>query len=158
MTTTAFHSITTGAAFTLALLGAAVSITAAQAAPAPPNPCKLATVAEIEQIVGPLKSAPRATDPKSGEITCAYEPAKGPSFIDISLHDGDLAAWKKSNGGKNAVMVPEFGPGAFATPDFQDFAEVYAKKGDFVLRISVPKSAQGVETVKAIARKALPRL
>ena len=77
MTTTAFHSITTGAAFSLALLGAAVSITAAQAAPAPPNPCKLATVAEIEQIVGPLKSAPRATDPKSGEITCAYEPAKG---------------------------------------------------------------------------------
>ena len=139
------------------LLGAG-SIGNAGAAPALPNPCKLATVAEIEQIVGALKEAPKATDPASGEITCTYAPAKGPSFIDISLHDGDLAAWKTRNGGKNAVAVPEFGSGAFATPDFQDFAELYAKKGNFILRVSVPKGPQGVETVKAIARKALPRL
>ncbi|MEO6407137.1 MAG: hypothetical protein ABIO45_00075 [Burkholderiaceae bacterium] len=146
------------ASFGAAILVAAGSIGAAWSAPAVPNPCKLATVAEIEQIVGPLKGAPRATDPASGEITCSYEPAKGPSFIDISLHNGDIAAWKTRNGGKNPVAVPEFGNGAFSTPDFQDFAEVYVKKGDLILRVSVPKGPQAVEMVKAIARKALPRL
>ena len=124
----------------------------------PPNPCRLATVAEIEQIVGSLKGAPRATDPKSGEITCTYEPAKGPSFIDITLHEGDIVALKRQNGGKNPSAAPEFGADAFTTPDFQDFAEVYAKKGAWILRVSVPKGPQAVELVKSIARKALPRL
>jgi len=122
------------------------------------DPCKLVTVAEMQQIVGPLKEAPRATDPASGEITCTYSPATGPTFVDVTLHDGDLAAWKQRNGGKNAVSLPEFGNGAFATPDFQGFAEVYATKGSVILRVSVPKGPLAVETVKAITRKALPRL
>jgi hypothetical protein len=141
----------------LAALGPGAALPT-RAAPATPDPCKLVTVAEMQQIVGTLDGAPKATDPKSGEITCTYTPAKGPSFVDVSLHDGDLAAWKKRNGGKNPVAVAEFGADAFVTPDFQDFAELYAKKGSLVLRISVPKGPQSVETVKAIARKALPRL
>jgi len=148
---------TPGWAIVLALLGTSSALPA-RAAPATPDPCKLVTVAEMQQIVGALDGAPRATDPKSGEITCSYTPAKGLRFVDVSLHDGDLAAWQKSNGGKNPVAVTEFGAGAFVTPDFQDFAELYAKKGSLVLRISVPKGPQSVETVKAIARKALPRL
>jgi hypothetical protein len=40
----------------------------ATAASAIADPCKLVTVVEIQQIVGPLSEAPRATDPKSGEI------------------------------------------------------------------------------------------
>ena len=141
----------------LALLGTGSALPAT-AAPATPDPCKLVTVAEMQQIVGTLDGAPKATDPKSGEITCTYTPAKGLSFVDVSLHDGDLAAWKKRNGGKNPVAAAEFGADAFVTTDFQDFAELYAKKGSLVLRISVPKGPQSVETVKAIARKALPRL
>ena len=38
----------------------------AYAAPALPDPCKLITVAEMQQIVGPLKGRPEGTDPKSG--------------------------------------------------------------------------------------------
>jgi hypothetical protein len=140
-----------------ALLAAGPALIAS-AAPPMPDPCKLVTVAEMQQIVGPLSGAPRATDPKSGEITCTYSPAKGPSFVDISLHDGDLAAWRKRNGGKNPVALPEFGNDAFVNPDFQDFADLYAKKGSLILRVSLPKGPQAVEAVKAIARKALPRL
>ena len=44
------------------------------------------------------------------------------------------------------------------TPDFENFAELYAKKGALVLRVSVPKGPQAIEVVKAVARKALPRL
>ena len=131
---------------------------AAHAAPPPPDPCKLVTVAEMQQIVGPLSGAPKGTDPKSGEITCSYTPAKGPSFVDVTLHEGDLAAWKKRNGGKNPLAVPEFGADAFINPDFQDWADLYAKKGALILRVTMPKGAQSIEAVKAIARKALSRL
>jgi len=130
----------------------------AYGAPALPDPCKLITAAEMQEIVGPLKSAPKATDPKSGEISCGYEPSKGPSFVDIALHDGDLAAWKKSNGGKNPVALPEFGNGAFVNADFNDYADLYAKKGSVILRVTMPKGPQSVEAVKAIARKALVRM
>ncbi|HSC62786.1 MAG TPA: hypothetical protein VLD35_04075 [Caldimonas sp.] len=131
---------------------------AAYAAPAPPDPCKLVTVAEMQQMMGPLSGAPTSTDPKSGEISCSYSPAKGPSFVEITLHDGDLAGWKKRNGGKNPVAVPEFGADAFINPDFQDWADLYAKKGGLILRVTMPKGAQSMEAVKAIARKALARL
>jgi len=142
-----------------ALLAAALALAfgAARAAP-PPDPCKLITVAEMQQIIGPLNGAPTGTDPKSGEISCSYTPSKGPSFVEVTLHDGDLAAWKKRNGGTNPVAVPEFGADAFINPDFQNWADLYAKKGGVILRVTMPKGAQSMEAVKAIARKALARL
>ena len=97
----------------------------ATAASTIPDPCKLVTVAEIQQIVGPLS---------------------------------DLAAWKKRNGGKSPLALPEFGSDAFVNPDFEDSADLYAKKGSLILRVTMPKGPQSVEAVKAIARKALPRL
>ncbi len=130
----------------------------AYAGPAIPDPCKLITVAEMQKIVGPLKRAPEGTDPKSGEISCGYVPSKGPDFIDIALHDGDLAAWKKRNGGKNPLALPEFGSDAFVNPDSNDWADLYAKKGNLILRVTMPKGPQSIETVKAIARKALERM
>jgi len=42
----------------------------AHAATGIPDPCKLITVAEMQQIVGSLKGVPEGTDPKSGEISC----------------------------------------------------------------------------------------
>jgi len=133
-------------------------VAAARAAPPPPDPCNLVTVAEMQQIMEPLSGAPTGTDPKSGEISCSYTPSKGPSFVEVTLHDGDLAAWKKRNGGKNPLSVPEFGADAFINPDFQDWADLYAKKGGLILRVTMPKGAQSIEAVKAIARKALARL
>ena len=72
--------------------------------------------------------------------------------------DGSLVAWKKRNGGKSPVAVPEFGADAFINPDFQEWTDLYAKKGASILRVAMPKGAQSIESVKAIARKALPRL
>jgi hypothetical protein len=112
----------------------------------------------MQQIVGPLNGAPEGTDPKSGEISCGYVPSKGPRFVDIALHDGDLSTWKKRNGGKNPVALPEFGSDAFVNPDFNDWADLYAKKGSVVLRVTMPKGPQSIEAVKAIARKALARM
>ena len=130
----------------------------AHATPALPDPCKLITVAEMKQIVGPLKGAPGATDPKSGEISCRYAPSGGPRSVDIALHDGDLATWKKRNGGKTPIKLPKFGSDNFVNPDFNGWADLNARNGNLILRVTIPKGPQSIEAVRAIARKALARM
>ena len=123
-----------------------------------PNPCSLVTVVEMQQIVGPLSETPRATDPSSGEITCSYTPASGPSFVDVSLHDGDLASLRTTADYKNAQALPEFGKDAFVSPNFHEYADLYAKKGNLIVRVTLPMGPKSVDTAKSIARKALARM
>ncbi|HMH19740.1 MAG TPA: hypothetical protein VK572_16510 [Burkholderiales bacterium] len=127
-------------------------------ATAVPDPCKLIAVSEFEQIVGPLRGSPKPGDVKAGDISCSYKPAKGPAWIEIRLHDGELAYWKGRNGGKSPVSLPGLGKDAFVNPDFEGSADLYAKKGDLILRVSMPKGPTAVEQLKAIAQKALSRL
>jgi hypothetical protein len=140
----------------VAVFMAGVSTLPVWAAPAIPDPCKLITAAELEQISGPLKGAPKPGGP--GEVACEYTPAKTPAWIRVSLADGELNYWKSRNGGKSPVSLPEFGSGAFVNPDFEGSADLYAKKGSLILRITLPKGPTAVDTAKAIAKKALPRL
>lgn len=143
--------------FGMAAVLAAGSPLVATAAPAIPDPCKLVTATEIEQIAGSLKRGPKAGDVASGDVSCTYAPAKGPAWISISLHEGDLAYWRRRNGGPHPVALPEFGQDAFVNPDAEGSADLYAKKGGLTLRVSMPKGPQAVDTAKAIARKALSR-
>lgn len=131
---------------------------AAGAAPAIPDPCSLITAAELEPIAGRLKGPPKPGDIAGGEVSCEYAPVKAPTWINISLHDGDLAAWRKRNGGANPIALPEFGKDAFVNPDFEGSADLYAKKGSLILRVTLPKGPGAVEMAKAIAKRALPRL
>lgn len=126
--------------------------------PVIPNPCTLITVEEMQQIVGPLDGAPSATDPASGEISCGYVPKNGPRFIDVSLHEGDLASVRKSASHKDAISLPEFGKDAFVTPNVEEYTDLYAKKGNLILRVTLPMGPEAVATAKSIAAKALARL
>ena len=135
---------------------ASYTVSVANAASPLTDPCKLVTVAEMEQIVGPLAEAPRATT--DGEITCTYMPAKGLRFVDVSLHEGDLATMRRSESQKNAVSLPDFGKDAFVNPNLQGYADLYAEKGNLIVRVTVPMGPRSVETVKGIAKKALARL
>jgi hypothetical protein len=128
------------------------------AAPAIPDPCKLITTAELEQITGRLKGSPKPGDIASGEVSCEYAPVKAPAWINISLHDGDLGYWRRRNGGQNSVSLPEYGNDAFVNPDFEGSADLYAKKGGLILRVTMPKGSTAVDMAKAIAKLALPRL
>ncbi len=134
------------------------SLRTAHATATVPDPCKLITVAELQAIVGALQGAPKPGDIASGDVSCEYTPVTGPRWIDVRLHDGDLVSWRRRQGGPSPVMLPEFGKDAFANPDDSGSADVFAQKGALILRVSLPKSPQAVETAKAIARKALPRL
>jgi hypothetical protein len=123
-----------------------------------PDPCKLITMAELQAIVGALQGAPKPGDIASGDVSCEYTPVKGPRWIDIRLHDGDLVSWRRRQGGPSPVMLPEFGKDAFANADDSGSADVFAQKGGVILRVSLPMGPQAVETAKAITRKALLRL
>lgn len=142
----------------MATILAASPFIAAAADSAVPDPCKLVTVEEMQQIVGPLDGAPRATDPASGEITCSYTPKDGPSFIDISLHEGDLAYIRQSAAHKDAVSLPQFGKDAFVNPNSMEYTDLYAKKGDLILQVSLPMGPDAVATAESIAAKAWARL
>lgn len=131
---------------------------AAKADPAIPDPCKLVTAAEMQQLVGPLKGAPKQGDIASGDVSCEYTPASGPAWIEVRLQEGELSYWRRRNGGPDPMSLPELGKDAFANPDFEGSADLYAKKGNLVLRISLPKGPKAVDTAKAIAKKALVRL
>lgn len=143
-------------AMTVVLIGTAAAF--AHAGTPIPNPCSLVTAAEMQQIVGPLSEKPQATDPASGEITCSFSPASGPRFIDVTLHEGDLAALRNTASYKNALSLPEFGKDAFVSPNFQEYADLYAKKGNLIVRVTLPMGPKSVETAKSIARKALARM
>jgi hypothetical protein len=156
MNSSALRSLKLFLRTTAVLAGSA--LLSVQAVAAVPNPCSLVTAAEMEAIVGKLSGAPRATDPASGEVTCTFEPVNGPSFIDVSLHDGDLKAWKTRNGGKAPVPVPELGADAFANPSTNDWVDLYAKKGALIVRVTLPTGPKSLDMAKAIAKKALSRL
>jgi hypothetical protein len=144
--------------FSAAVIVGGSAAIVANAASGIPDPCKLITVAEMQQIVGPLRGAPKASDPSSGEINCSYTPVSGPDFIDVSLQDGDLIAMRRRDSQKDAMSLSEFGKDAFVNPAVNGFADLYAKKGNLILRVTLPKGSRAVDTAKAIARKALPRL
>jgi hypothetical protein len=141
---------------TAVLAGGALLFVQAEAAL--PDPCSLVTAAEMQAIVGKLSGTPKATDPASGEVTCSFEPVSGPSFIDVSLHDGDLKAWKARNGGKTPVSLPELGADAFANPSDNDWVDLYAKKGAVIVRVTMPTGPKSMDMAKAIAKTALSRL
>ena len=128
---------------------------AANADPAIPDPCKLVTAAEIQQLVGPLKGAPKQGDIASGDVSCGYTPASGPAWIEVRLQEGELSYWRKRNGGPDAMSLPELGKDAFVNPDSDGSTDLYAKKGNLVLRVSLPKGPKAVDTAKAIAKKAM---
>jgi len=139
------------------VIGIVASAIVLSGGPAIPDPCKLVTVAEMEQIVGKLKAPPRRGDP--GEVSCDYTLAKDSSWIEVMLHEGDFEAMRRSFGGKSALPAPEFGTDAFVNGNYVDFsAELFVKRGALVLRVSAPKGPTAIETIKAIARKALPRM
>ena len=77
----------------------------------------------------------------------------------INLHEGNFDLMRKSIGGKSSVPVPDVAKDAFLNENYEDFsAELLAKKGDLALRVSMPKGPLAADKIKAIAKKAFPRL
>jgi hypothetical protein len=126
--------------------------------PGVPNPCSLLTTAEVVQVAGPLQGKPRPGDFAMGEISCEWTPTQSTRWISLSLSEPGLDALRKRNGGPKPVMLPEFGQGAFVNLDFEGAVDLYAQKGQLVVRLSMPTGPNALEMTKALARKALAHL
>jgi len=85
--------------------------------------------------------------------------AKDSSWLMINLHESNFDLMRKSIGGKSPVPVPELAKDAFLNESYEDFsAELFVKKGELTLRVSMPKGPSAAGKIKAIAKRALPRL
>lgn len=124
-----------------------------------PDPCKLITLAELEEVVGKISKGPTPSDPSSGEVSCEYTVAKDSSWFMINLHEGSFDDMRKKFGGKSPASVPEVAKDAFLNQQYSDFsAELFTKKGDLILRVSMPKGPSAAAKIKAVAKMILPRL
>jgi hypothetical protein len=150
-------------AVALALFFAIVAGPAA-AAPAEaklPDPSKLITRAELEPIVGKITAGPKSVDAPEGAVASEFTLADS-SWVTLTIFPAAKFKFenaKEKFGGPGAVSLPELGKGAFANPSVANIAaDLYVAKGSYVFEVSIAKGDGAVEKLKAIAKKALPRL
>lgn len=121
------------------------------------DPCKLVTNAEVEQVVGKLKSGPT-----SGQIervkTCEYEFVNGDDSFSLWLFPVE-AMDRARKQLKDLVPVKGLGEEAFIHHDLHmDFTDLFFRKGNAVLKVSLEETEHSEAQVQTLARKAASRM
>jgi len=127
------------------------------AAPPAIEPCKIVTVAEVEQIIGKLKAAP--TTGKEGDAAwCNYEFVNGKDAFEIWVFpaSGIDRARKLA---KKAVQLKGLGDDAFMNRGMHglDYVDIFIKKGSATVKLSLHETAGDEDKVKALAQQAVGR-
>jgi hypothetical protein len=127
----------------------------------PVDPCSLATAAEMQSIVGKLRSGPEPLKGQNGQILqCDYVTGDG-RRIAISVDDG--VNWEIhqgiASGDKGTEQVAGLGDDAYFTFFGGEGYNLHVLKRPTILEIDVQMGHdQALEVTKAIATKVLPRL
>lgn len=129
----------------------------AEAAPPVLDPCKVVTTAEVEQVIFKLKGTPKA-DKEGQAAWCNYEFANGKDAMEVWVFPADAIdrARKKA---KKPVTVKGLGDealidrGAFGL----DYVDLYIKKGNTTVKLSLKETAGDEEKLKTLAQKAVGR-
>lgn len=132
------------------------SAAARQGAPAV-DPCTLVSRADVEQILGKLK-APPTSDINEQTKLCSYQFANGSDEMEIWVFPASgLDRARQSF--KDLAPVTDLGHEAFQRrhPDI-GWIELYTRKGDITLEVTMRATSGDLEKAKALARKALARL
>jgi hypothetical protein len=124
---------------------------------APPEPCSVLTTAEVEQVIGELKGAPKA-DKEGAASWCNYGLANGKDAMEVWVLPPDAIerARKKA---KKPVAVKGLGDdammdrGAFGL----DYVDLYIKKGGTTVKLSLKETAGDEDKLKALGQKAVGR-
>jgi hypothetical protein len=120
--------------------------------------CTLVTPAEVEQIVGTLKTPPRLIRAEK-VLTCEYVFVNEHEALTLWVFPSAALARAKQFAKSALVPVSGFGTGAFLYRDAAlGYIELWLKKGDRVLQVMLKAAPGDEEKVKAIATKALGRL
>ena len=128
------------------------------AAPPAVDACTLVTVAEVEQIVGQLKTPPQLLQ-EAQTLTCDYVFVNAQEALALWIFPGEALARVKKLVHNQTMPVTGFGAEAFLYRDATlGYLELWLKKGERVLQVALKASSADEEKVKAIAQKALSRL
>jgi hypothetical protein len=134
-----------------------MSAAAAVGAPPTVDPCTLLTKSEVEQIVGKLKADPKSET--EGEARwCHYPFANNKDVMELWVFPADgLERARKL--AKNATALKGVGEEAFLVRKLHgiDYLDLFTKKGDVTVKISLKETAGDEDKVKALAHKALTR-
>ncbi len=115
------------------------------------------TVAEFRAHCRASQGTCTSGDITSGDLSCEYKASKTPAWVSIGYREANSVTGKTGTAAPIPCCSPNLAKDAFFTPDFEGLASLYAKQGRFVLRVTTPQEATAVHTLKAVARKALPR-
>jgi hypothetical protein len=120
--------------------------------------CTLVTVAEVEQIVGQLKTPPRLMQDAQAR-NCDYAFVNTQEALELWVFPGEALERAKKLMQRHRVPLTGFGAEAFLYRDAAlGYLELWLKKGETVLQVALKTSSADEEKVKAIAQKALSRL
>ena len=140
-------------------LGVSISLLTPPTFAAPPkiDPCSLLTTAEVEQVVGSLKSKP--TGDREGDAAwCNYEFANGKDLMEVWVFPAD-AINRGRKVSKNPVHIKGLGDDAFMDRGMHgiNYVNLFIKKGDTTVKLSIHETAGDEEKLKALAQKAVRR-
>jgi hypothetical protein len=129
----------------------------ARAGDANSDACKLITPAEVEQVLGKLARAPKS-ERNDRLRTCDYTFRESGHSLSIWLLPGE-AMQRARKELQSVLPVAGLGDSAFLYANTQiGFTELYVKKGNVVLQVSIPKAEGSEVKAQTLAKKALPRL
>ena len=124
----------------------------------PPDPCLLLTTAEVEQVVGKLKSVPSSETLGHG-VRCGYDFANEQNEFEIWTSE---ASWSNAlhKDAKQPVMVSGLGDEAFMDRGKVDpeSVDLYIRKGATLIVLMTRKSPGDEEKLKTLGKKAVGRL
>ena len=139
----------------LAALIAALATTQAQGPPAL-DPCTLVTQAEAEQVIGKLKNAPKASTMEQVK-TCEYAGANGEALELWAFPESGLERARATH--KDLTPMADLGQPAFFRRNADiGWVEIYTRKGQVTLEVTMKAAAGADEKVKALAKKAIARM
>ena len=134
-----------------------LAVTPTFADPPKVEPCSILTTAEVEQAVGPLKGTP--TGDKEGDAAwCNYESANGKDLIEVWVFPAD-AINRGRKVSKHPVPMKGLGDDAFMDRGMHgiNYVNLFIKKGNTTVKLSIRETAGDEEKLKALAQKAVRR-
>ena len=127
-------------------------------AAAPPDPCGLLTKAEVEQVIGRLKSAPKAGS--EGPVPwCGYQFANGRDEFEVWVFPADGMRRARLTA-KQPVPISGLGEEAFLNRGAfgLDYLDLYIKKAAVTIKLAIKSSAGDEQKLRTLAARAVGRL
>jgi hypothetical protein len=121
------------------------------------DPCGLLTIAEVEQVIGKVKGQP-AGDKEGQASWCNYEFVNGKDAMEVFVFPADgIERGRKAS--KKPVTVKGLGDDAFMDRGMHgiDYVNLFIKKKDVTVKLSLKESAGDEDKLKVLAQKAVGR-